>query len=189
MISSERNAQLKQSFNGIKDLLTYVGLLSLLIGSVGVVNTMLVVVGWRSSKIATIKALGMESGQTVQVFMVEAGFLGLAGSVLGVGLGEALSLIISRVAEGLVNQTIEYRFYAGPVVIGLLVGVITSIVFGLLPAYSASRIPPAQVLRQKSNALPKISIFATLLLILAMTAVMGLLSGLILDLTNMFRTT
>ena len=179
--STERNDQLKQANKGISDLLNYVGLLSLLIGSVGVVNTMLVVVGRRSGEIATIKALGMEAKQTVQVFIIESAILGLLGSIAGVVLGELLSVVVNSVASGFINTSLSYAFYVQPVILGLLVGIITAIVFGLLPAYSASKIPPAQVLRQKTNALPRISIIATLLIIAFMTLVMGLLSGIVLD--------
>lgn len=178
--SSERNDQLKQASKGIGDLLNYVGLLSLLIGSVGVVNTMLVVVGRRSTEIATIKALGMEGGQTVEVFVIEAAILGVIGSVVGVVLGEFLTLVINKAAEGFVGTTLAYKPYLLPIVIGVVVGIVTAIVFGLLPAYSASKIPPAQVLRQKTNALPHISLGATLLIILFMTVVMGLLAGVVL---------
>jgi len=178
--SNERNDQLKQASKGISDLLNYVGLLSLLIGSVGVVNTMLVVVGRRSGEIATIKALGMESSQTVEVFMIESAILGLIGSIVGVVLGEFLTLVINKAAEGFISTALPYKFYFQPVVLGVVVGIVTAIVFGLLPAYSASKIPPAQVLRQKTNALPRISIVATVLIILLMTLIMGLLAGVVL---------
>lgn len=179
--STERNDQLKQASKGISDLLSYVGLLSLLIGSVGVVNTMLVVVGRRSTEIATLKALGMEVGQTVQVFMIESAILGFIGSVVGVILGELLTTVINKVAANFINSELSYQFYLQPVILGLIVGIVTAVVFGLLPAYSASKIPPAQVLRQKTNALPRISIWATLFIIGVMTLVMGLLAGVILD--------
>jgi predicted lysophospholipase L1 biosynthesis ABC-type transport system permease subunit len=178
--STERNDQIKQASKQLSDVLSYVGLISLLIGSVGVVNTMLVVVGRRSTEIATIKALGMESGQTVRVFVIESAILGVIGSIVGVILGEGLSLIMSQVAEGFVNQQLNYGFYWQPVIIGLITGIVTAIVFGLLPAYSASKIPPAQVLRQKTNLLPRISIFATLGIIILMTLIMGALAGVIL---------
>ncbi len=179
--STELNDQLKQASKGISDLLNYVGLLSLLIGSVGVVNTMLVVVGRRSGEIATIKALGMEASQTVEVFVIESAILGLIGSAVGVVLGELLTLVINKAAEGFVSTALPYTFYLQPVILGVVVGIVTAIVFGLLPAYSASKIPPAQVLRQKTNALPRISIVATLLIIVLMTLIMGVLAGVVLD--------
>lgn len=178
--SGQLNDQLKQASSGINTLLSYVGLISLLIGSVGVVNTMLVVVGRRSTEIATIKALGMESGQTVGVFIIEAGILGAIGSAIGVVLGELLSLVLSAAAGGFVSRQLDFHFYLQPVWMGLVVGIVTAVVFGLLPAYSASKIPPAQVLRQKTTALPRISFLATALIIVGMALVMGLLAGIIL---------
>src|SRR5205085_10703730 len=123
----------------------------------------------RSTEIATIKALGMDAGQTVRIFVIEAAILGLIGSALGLLLGEGLSLLMSQVAEGFVGRHLAYNFYPQPLVVGLVTGIITAVVFGLLPAYSASKVPPAQVLRQKTNALPRISLVATLLIIGLMT--------------------
>jgi putative ABC transport system permease protein len=179
--STEINEQLKQASKQINDALMYVGLLSLLIGSVGVVNTMLVVVGRRSGEIATIKTLGMESRQTVWLFMLESAILGFFGSVLGVLIGIIGSYGMAQVAEGFVGRQLQVSIYFQPIWMGLLVGIATAIVFGLLPAYSASKIPPAQVLRQKTNALPRISIIATIGIILFMTLLMGTLSGIILN--------
>ncbi|MDB5082459.1 MAG: hypothetical protein JWP00_4383 [Chloroflexi bacterium] len=179
--SGELNDQLKQASSGLRQMLSYVGLISLLIGSVGVVNTMLVVVGRRSTEIATIKALGMESNQTVRVFMIESAILGVFGSVIGVILGVLLSLVLSAAASSFVARQLEFNLYFQPIWMGLVVGIVTAVVFGLLPAYSASKIPPAQVLRQKTNALPRISFIATALIIIVMALVMGLLAGIILD--------
>jgi putative ABC transport system permease protein len=179
--STNRNAQVKQATNGISDMLMYVGLLSLLIGSVGVVNTMLVVIGRRSTEIATVKALGLEQGQTVRLFLVESAILGVLGSVAGIFLGLLLSLVTSGAAQGFINQSLEFQFYWQPLVMGFIVGVVTATVFGLLPAYSAGKIPPAQVLRQKTTALPKISFGATVVIILIMTVVMGGLAGVVLN--------
>jgi putative ABC transport system permease protein len=139
------------------------------------------VVGRRSSEIATIKALGMERGQTVRILMIESAILGAFGSVFGVILGELLSLVLSATAGGFVARQLEFHLYFQPIWMGLVVGIVTAVVFGLLPAYSASKIPPAQVLRQKTNALPHISFIATALIIGGMALIMGLLAGVILD--------
>lgn len=179
--SEEYNENLKKFSGQLNNVLSYVGLLSLLIGSVGVVNTMLVVVGRRSGEIATIKALGMEGSQTVLVFVLEAAILGLGGSIVGIVLGLLGSFAVAQAAQGFVGRELAVGFYWQPVIIGLIVGVFTAIIFGLLPAYSASKIPPAQVLRQKTNNLPKISLGAALLIIGLMTLLMGTLVGVVLN--------
>jgi predicted lysophospholipase L1 biosynthesis ABC-type transport system permease subunit len=178
--ASELNDAIQTSNQQFSTVLSYVGLVSLLIGSLGVVNTMLVAVGRRSTEIATIKTLGMESQQAVLVFVIEAAIFGFLGSLIGVGLGELLALVMTQVAQGLVFQSLDFNFYWQPVIMGVTTGIATAVIFGILPAYSASKIPPAQVLRQKSNALPRISRLATLFIIGVMTLLMGLLAGVIL---------
>ena len=63
------------------------GLGALLIGGVGIVNTMLVMVGRRTLEIASLKTFGMKRHQIALLFSTEAFLLGLAGSILGILIG------------------------------------------------------------------------------------------------------
>lgn len=178
--AADQQEQIARGLNVTEDLLSYVGLLSLLIGGIGVINTMLVVIGRRTTEIATVKALGLKTRQTLLIFTFEATILGVLGSVFGVILGELLGLGIKGTAEGLFARPLNWGFYPGPVVIGLIVGILTSAVFGFLPSYAASRVRPGVVLRIQSGALPNIGGWASLLIILFMTLVIGIIAGVLL---------
>ncbi len=164
----------------VEDLLSYVGLLAMLIGGIGVVNTMLVVIGRRTTEIATVKALGLKTRQTLTIFTLEALILGVLGSILGIILGVALGYGVKGVAEGLFFRPLNWGIYPQPILIGLLVGTITAGVFGFLPAYAAGKVRPAVVLRQQSSALPRIGGVASIGLILLMTLALGLIAGVLL---------
>jgi putative ABC transport system permease protein len=164
----------------VEDLLSYVGLLAILIGGIGVVNTMLVVIGRRTTEIATVKALGLKTRQTLTIFTLEALMLGVMGSVLGVVLGVALGYGVKGVAEGLFFRPLNWGIYPQPILIGLLVGTVTAGVFGFLPAYAAGKVRPAVVLRQQSSVLPRIGGLASIGLLLLMTFALGLVAGLLL---------
>ncbi len=164
----------------VEDLLSYVGLLAMLIGGIGVVNTMLVVIGRRTTEIATVKALGLKTRQTLTIFTLEALILGVLGSILGIILGVALGYGVKGVAEGLFFRPLNWGIYPQPILIGLLVGTITAGVFGFLPAYAAGKVRPAVVLRQQSSSLPRIGGVASIGLILLMTLALGLIAGVLL---------
>lgn len=164
----------------VEDMLSYVGLLAILIGGIGVVNTMLVVIGRRTTEIATVKALGLKTRQTLTIFTLEALILGVIGSILGVILGIGLGFGIKGVAEGLFFRPLNWGIYPQPILIGLLVGTITAGVFGFLPAYSAGKVRPAVVLRQQSSALPRVGGFASIVLVLLMTLALGVIAGVLL---------
>ncbi|MEI6044334.1 MAG: FtsX-like permease family protein [Chloroflexota bacterium] len=178
--AADLQAQLARGLDVTELMLSYVGLLSLLIGGIGVINTMLVVIGRRTTEIATVKALGLKTRQTLFIFTLEATILGVMGSILGVILGELLGLGIKGVAEGLFARPLNWGLYFGPMVIGLVIGILTSAVFGFLPSYAASRVRPGVVLRIQSGSLPKIGGWASLLIILLMTFLIGLIAGLLL---------
>ncbi len=178
--ATEIQEQVSKNLNLVDDLLSYVGLLAILIGGIGVVNTMLVVIGRRTTEIATVKALGLKIRQTLTIFTIEALILGTLGSLAGVVVGELLGFGIKGVAEGLFFRPLNWGLYPGPILIGLIVGIVTAGVFGFLPAYAAGRVRPAVVLRQQSSALPRVGGVATIVIILLMTLAFGMIAGILL---------
>ncbi len=180
LTAADQQEQLARGLNVTEDLLAYVGLLSLLIGGIGVINTMLVVIGRRTTEIATVKALGLKTNQTFLIFTLEAVILGVMGSILGVILGELLGLGIKGVAEGLFARPLNWGFYGSPIIIGFVVGTLTAAVFGFLPSYAAGKVRPGVVLRLQSGGLPGIGGWASLLIVLLMTLSLGLIAGILL---------
>jgi predicted lysophospholipase L1 biosynthesis ABC-type transport system permease subunit len=178
--AKDQQEQIARGLNYANDMLSYVGLLSLLIGGIGVINTMLVVIGRRTTEIATVKALGLKTRQTLLIFTLEALILGVLGSILGVILGELLGLGIKGVAEGFFARPLNWGFYPAPVIIGLIVGILTAGVFGFLPSYAASRVRPGVVLRIQSGALPNVGGWASVLILLLMTLALGIIAGVLL---------
>lgn len=179
--ATEIQEQVSRNLDIVDSLLSYVGLLAILIGGIGVVNTMLVVIGRRTTEIATVKALGLKNRQSVTIFTLEALILGIMGSIAGIVVGEALGFGIKGVAEGLFFRPLNWGIYPGPVIVGLIVGILTSGVFGFLPAYAAGRVRPAVVLRQQASALPRIGGITTIGLIVVMTLALGVIAGVLLN--------
>ncbi len=170
-----------RNLNTVEDILVYIGLLAILIGGLGCINTMLVIVGRRTTEIATLKVLGLKSRQAILIFTLQVIILGFLGSLLGILLGTALGFLMKGLVEGLFGRSLEWGLYPGPLFTGLLVGTLSSALFGFLPAYGAGRVRPAVVLRQEPpGPLTRPGNLVSMSIILGITFVFGLVAGLLL---------
>lgn len=179
-LASQVLGETSRNLQPVDDVLTYIGLFAMLIGGVGCINTMLVVVRQRTTEIATIKSLGLKPRQTLYIFTWQVLIMGLLGSLGGIVLGISLGFVMRRIVEQLFSRTLAWGLYPGPILTGLVIGTIVAGMFGLLPAFAASRVRPAEVLRQSGGGLPAIGNLPTLMAIILLTLGLGLLGGLLL---------
>jgi putative ABC transport system permease protein len=131
--------------NGILDLLTKliagVAAISLLVGSIGIMNVMLVSVAERVREIGIRKAVGATNRQILSQFMVESSLISFLGGLIGIGLSYLIELGI-RLSTNL-EPTISWQIVALAAGVSLLLG----IVFGTFPAVKAARKDPIEALR------------------------------------------
>lgn len=123
------------------------GLVTLLVGAVGVMNIMFVVVGERTHEIGLRKAVGARGRDIFWQFLAEAATVSTAASLLGgaAGLVAVHAVVAAQNAQGQMAGEVVID----PLTIGVLVFALaaTAIVAGMLPARSAARIPPSEALR------------------------------------------
>ncbi|CAI9419594.1 ABC transporter permease [Nocardioides sp. T2.26MG-1] len=124
-------------------LLGGIAAISLLVGGIGVMNIMLVSVTERVREIGLRKALGATPRVIRRQFLVEASVLGLAGGVLGVGLG----VLGAQVLPGLIDQPVAVSVVATLGAIGTALAL--GIGFGVYPASRAARLTPIDALRSE----------------------------------------
>lgn len=172
------NSQVSEA---VTKFITVMGIVSLLIGGIGIVNTMIVVVSRRTLEIAVLKTIGLQGNQITLMFILEALIMAVLGSVLGIFFGLGLVLILQGVAERVFVQSLTFALYPEALLMGLVTGLIVTLVFGILPTISAGRVRPSAVLHPNEALIPKAGRLISLLIILFMTAIIGLMVGLILD--------
>ena len=123
------------------------GILGLLLGGIGVSNTMQVLLARRKLEIATLKTLGYERRHLVLLFGLETAMLGavggLAGAAAGAGLSFWLRTLLGRVGPIMLGSSVDPRVLAG----GVAVGVATAVIFGLHAIARASAVRPSTLLR------------------------------------------
>jgi putative ABC transport system permease protein len=138
---------------GIKILLGFIGLLTLGIGGVGLMNIMLVSVTQRTREIGVEKALGARSWHILFQFLAEALAITLIGGLAGVVLAYIVSwtvgsltlwsAFLENASEGDIHLTIDATTLIASTMILGFVGIVS----GMLPAIKASRLDPIEALR------------------------------------------
>ena len=127
----------------MKVMLAGIAVISLLVGGIGVMNIMLVSVTERIREIGLRKALGGRPSVIRRQFLVEASLLGLAGGLLGVGLGLAGAALLPHFTSARVIVSVPVL--AGAIAMAVAIGVL----FGVYPASRAARLAPIDALRSE----------------------------------------
>jgi putative ABC transport system permease protein len=130
-------------------LLAAIAALSLLVGGIGIMNIMLVSVTERTREIGLRMAVGAQRAAILIQFLVEAAVLSLVGGLIGMlcamALGYGGALILKVVAK--LTIPVAFPWLAG--IGALLFSAAVGMVFGLFPAWSASRLDPIVALRSE----------------------------------------
>lgn len=136
-LAETQNAQ-QDTFSS---LITYLAVVSLVVGGIGIMNIMLVSVTERTREIGVRKAIGARRGDILSQFLLEALFLSLVGGLLGVVFGIVGSNVVStangwRVSIDTSTVLLAFSFSA-----------VVGVFFGFYPALKASKLRPIEALR------------------------------------------
>ena len=124
--------------------------LSLMVCVVGIANAMLMSVTERYKEIGTMKCLGALDRFVIKLFLLESGFMGLFGSIVGALLGGLLMTIVSTINYGLEVVTkfpvMNFLYYF---VVAVALGTVLSVIGAVYPASTAARMVPADAMRSE----------------------------------------
>jgi putative ABC transport system permease protein len=163
--------------DAISTFVVVMGLGALLIGGVGIINTMLVMIRRRTEEIAALKTFGLKGRQVATLFMVEALLLGIGGSALGGLFGILLSRITHIYGERFVMQSLTWKVYPEALLFGVTLGVVVTAVFGVIPVLTAVKVRPATILRPNEVVVPALGVLQALLVGMFVVIALGLIAG------------
>lgn len=138
---------------GLKVLLGFIGMLTLGIGGIGLMNIMLVSVAQRTREIGVEKALGAQRRHILLQFLAEAMAITFSGGVLGIVLAYGISFSVgrmplySRIAQNAEAGDIRLLIDPTNLLVATAILVFVGLVSGMLPAIKASRLDPVDALR------------------------------------------
>ena len=132
-----------QMAGALTALLTSVALIALIVGSIGIMNIMLVSVTERTREIGILKSLGFTNNGVLFLFIIESVVLSVIGGILGIGLG----VLGAYGAQSLMS--LPYAFPVELIIIGFAVSVIVGMIAGVYPANKAARMNTVDALRSE----------------------------------------
>jgi putative ABC transport system permease protein len=134
---------LTANYNQVVGVIKIVGLfitgLSLLVGAIGIMNIMFVSVKERTREIGIRKAIGAKRRTIMGQFLTEAALICLIGGLVGLLLAVALSMVI--------NKFLPTSVQLNTVFLAISISLLTGIVSGLAPAWTAAKMDPVEALR------------------------------------------
>ncbi len=120
---------------------------ALVVGGVGIMNTMYMSINERTREIGVMKAIGASQRSIRILFLMEAGIIGLVGGILGVLLGIGISEVAALVANNFSSVEIARGYTLSLIAGSLVFATVLGLVSGYLPARRASKLDPADALR------------------------------------------
>jgi putative ABC transport system permease protein len=121
----------------------------LFVGSFIIYNTFSIIVAQRTRELALLRALGAIRGQVLRSIVLEAFFVGLTASIVGVGCGVLLAIGLNKLMQSIGFSGPDTPIVIPPVavVVSLLVGTLITLISALFPARRAATVPPIAAMR------------------------------------------
>lgn len=143
-------------FAGFFDtMLKGAGILGLIVGGIGIANTMQVLLSQRVREVAILKTLGYSQRDMITLFMLEAALMGIIGALIGVALGVFISQGLVQLFANVSTVLIAWRLDI-PLLLGsVMVGVVSTVLFAMYAIVRTSGVRPAMIFRQQAIELNK----------------------------------
>ncbi len=147
--SSAAAQQQVSSITGTLTLfLAAIASISLLVGGIGISNTMFTSVLERTRQIGILKSLGATDNEVMKIFLTESGLIGLIGGITGAVIGIAASFVITEIGIRIIGNAgtvtvISPQLVAAAIGFSFIIGALS----GVFPARRAARLQPVEALR------------------------------------------
>ncbi|MDT3405216.1 ABC transporter permease [Mucilaginibacter terrae] len=134
-------------FGDLNRFLSLVGFVALLLGCIGVASATQIYVREKVASIAILRCLGIKASEAFLIFLIQIAGLGLIGSVVGAALGTAVQQLLPIVLKDFIPFDVSVTVSWLALGQGVVLGVIISVLFALLPLISIRNISPLNTLR------------------------------------------
>ena len=143
----ERKQELGDAYSDLTGFLNLTAFIALLLGCLGVASSVQVYIKSKVQTVAILRCMGASSYQTIWIYLIQIVFMGLIGSVLGVALGVSLQYLLPQVFADFLPFQLEMSISFISIIGGLALGLITALLFALIPLLSIRMVSPLKVLR------------------------------------------
>ena len=137
MSSEEFRAQIRLAFDQFFALFDTVVAIAILVGALGVVNTMTMSILERGREIGMLRSVGMTRGQIVWMVLAEAAAMGIIAALLGIGAGLALTAVMVKGMSVNTGWSLSYVFPTAPLIVGIGITLVVSQLAAIYPTWRA----------------------------------------------------
>lgn len=149
---AEMQETMQETMSTMRLFLGAIAAISLLVGAIGIANTMFTSVLEKTKEIGIMKAIGAKNKDILMIYLINSGLIGLVGGLGGIILGIIGSGFIGYLTSSSSDMGLTRMFGSTSISAELLIGalffsIIIGMIAGIIPAYRASRLKPVDALR------------------------------------------
>lgn len=146
--TSERLGERYANFGKFLNLVAFV---ALLLGCVGIASAINIYIKGKLKAVAVLKCLGATKRQSFLIYLLQIAGMGLLGGIIGTLAGLLLQQLFPLLLQDLLPVDIQMSFSPQVILMGLLLGILMSVLFALIPLIGTLYISPLQALRVQST--------------------------------------
>lgn len=146
--------RIRRFLEQLAQYLGLIGLAALFIGGIGIASTIQAFLKEKVLTLAILKTLGAESRVLLASYLGQALFLGVIGSGLGIVVGLVLLALLPELLSGMLDLSMTRQLFALPLIKGVVLGMLTTLLFALWPLLGIRHVPPALVFRREVTPHP-----------------------------------
>ncbi|NGX83925.1 FtsX-like permease family protein [Aequorivita sp. KMM 9714] len=141
------SSRLGRRYDNVGSFLNLIAFIALLLGCVGIASSVNIYIKEKIKAIAVLKCLGASRKQSFLIFLIQIAGIGLLGGIIGTAIGVGLQELFPIVLKEFLPFELTISISLQPLIIGVLLGVIMSVLFALLPLLRTWYVSPLEVLR------------------------------------------
>ncbi len=161
----EEKEDLGENFNNLYKFFNLLSFVALILGSIGVASSVHIYVREKREIAAVLRCLGASGWQVFYVFFLQVVILGLIGTTIGIAHGILIQYLLPYIVNDFIPIEVNIQFSWIPVAEGLVVGLIMSVLFAVLPLSNIRLVSPLAILRSAIEPVKKISKFRYFILL------------------------
>jgi len=147
------NPSLARFLERLRMFITLVGLAALLVGGIGVASAVRAYLEGKTGSVAILKSLGAPARLVFAVYVIEVLAMAAVGVALGLVAGALLPPVVGALARAALPVPVEAGVYPLPLLLAAAYGLLTALVFALLPLAATRDVPAAALLRERGRGL------------------------------------
>lgn len=152
----QRKENTGRSFGDMSRFLSLVAFIALLLGCVGVASAINIYIREKIASIAIMRCMGVKASEAFTIYLIQITGIGLIGSLIGAAMGSGIQHLLPLVLQDFLPFTISVDISWLAIGQGIILGVVISVLFALLPLINIRNVSPLNTLRMSyEGAIPK----------------------------------